>query len=505
MAIDNCGYYTFQEAFDRTGRIINIIVAPKNKYDPPRLLNYLTAPHVCVWSAACASCAIPGVFDSIQLFVKEPNGEYRPENAWTLQGKPGGSKEDHNHPTNVHSTSDNSDGSVDADLPMQQISELFNVNHFIVSQVNPHSSILSSLAVRATHWSPALFGLTVGYLRFLKTQLKDWVKNMMDLIVYRSLTPSWGAKRGIVGIITQEYEGRAIDVTIQPWNGYLNPISALFHLIKNIGKEEFEKIIRVGENNTYPFMSRIKAQCAVERTLDKCVNRLRARLFKDSQQHAHSSVSMASSDITFEDDGAYLNSGGGTGGSGGTVIVKKTSKMNRLPSFYTSRSVTNLSELSVGDTFLVNSNNDTESQQQSPVPDRRQLPDAEYNAIFTAPLNDTDGERRSRRGSRQALGGSESMESVESACTTASSATASGVHSSRKNINYGFGNSSDDLSVPVESEEIGYAGSVSGFPRVSSRSTFHTNPVGVEPDVRQSGGLKRSVWCQKSSLFCYLC
>ena len=54
------GPYTFQEAFDRTGRIINITVAPLNQYDPPRLLNYLTAPHVCVWSAVAASCALPG-------------------------------------------------------------------------------------------------------------------------------------------------------------------------------------------------------------------------------------------------------------------------------------------------------------------------------------------------------------------------------------------------------------------------------------------------------------
>ena len=30
------------------------------------------------------------------------------------------------------------DGSVSADLPMQRLTELFNVNTFIVSQVNPH-------------------------------------------------------------------------------------------------------------------------------------------------------------------------------------------------------------------------------------------------------------------------------------------------------------------------------------------------------------------------------
>jgi len=59
----NCGGdLTFQEAFDRTGRIINITVSPMNDTDPPRLLNYLTAPHVLVWSAATASSAVPGVF-----------------------------------------------------------------------------------------------------------------------------------------------------------------------------------------------------------------------------------------------------------------------------------------------------------------------------------------------------------------------------------------------------------------------------------------------------------
>jgi predicted acylesterase/phospholipase RssA len=63
-------HFYYQIAFDQTGRIINITVAPINNYDPPRLLNYLTAPHVCVWSAACASCAVPGLFDSITLMIK---------------------------------------------------------------------------------------------------------------------------------------------------------------------------------------------------------------------------------------------------------------------------------------------------------------------------------------------------------------------------------------------------------------------------------------------------
>jgi predicted acylesterase/phospholipase RssA len=82
VVLENVGPHTFQEAFDRTGRIINITVAPTNAFEPPRLLNYLTAPHICVWSATVASCAIPGVFDSVSLIVKEPDGEYRPESEW---------------------------------------------------------------------------------------------------------------------------------------------------------------------------------------------------------------------------------------------------------------------------------------------------------------------------------------------------------------------------------------------------------------------------------------
>jgi TAG lipase/steryl ester hydrolase/phospholipase A2/LPA acyltransferase len=70
----NVGNFTFQEAFDRTGRILNIVVTPNNSTDPPRLLNYLTAPHVLVWSAAVASSSLPGVFEANRLVVKEADG-----------------------------------------------------------------------------------------------------------------------------------------------------------------------------------------------------------------------------------------------------------------------------------------------------------------------------------------------------------------------------------------------------------------------------------------------
>jgi len=45
------GDITFQEAYNRTRRILNITVSSASLYELPRLLNYVTAPNVMIWSA----------------------------------------------------------------------------------------------------------------------------------------------------------------------------------------------------------------------------------------------------------------------------------------------------------------------------------------------------------------------------------------------------------------------------------------------------------------------
>lgn len=90
----NVGDFTFQEAFDRTGRILNIVVTPSNSTDPPRLLNYLTAPHVLVWSAAVASSSLPGVFEANKLMVKDADGTERFESAAGVHFKDGSMEAD---------------------------------------------------------------------------------------------------------------------------------------------------------------------------------------------------------------------------------------------------------------------------------------------------------------------------------------------------------------------------------------------------------------------------
>lgn len=90
-----------------------------------------------MWSAAVASCAIPGVFEPVPLIVREPDGKYAEEHIWSRHGRDSsrlfitilGEITDQNVLGRY------SDGSVESDLPMEQLAELFNVNHFIVSQV----------------------------------------------------------------------------------------------------------------------------------------------------------------------------------------------------------------------------------------------------------------------------------------------------------------------------------------------------------------------------------
>ena len=68
------------------------------------------------------------------------SGIFRPENEWTRQA----------HLESVTKSGNYTDGSIESDLPMQQLSELFNVNHFIVSQVNAHSALLASISFKVS-------------------------------------------------------------------------------------------------------------------------------------------------------------------------------------------------------------------------------------------------------------------------------------------------------------------------------------------------------------------
>lgn len=299
----NVGNFTFQEAFDRTGRILNITVTPNNSSDPPRLLNYLTAPHVLVWSAAVASSSLPGVFEANKLMVKDADGTERFESA---------------EPTHF------SDGSMEADLPMSQLSEMFNVNHFIISQANPHAVMFASFGLSKTVWNNPIMGIMTSTLLFLKNQTRSWFKHLVELVGGRRIAPLFDTRRGLwSSFFTQEYEGRDCDISLIPWINHRGFFSALAHCIYNPSSDEFVEWGRAAERETWKYIPAIKSHIAEEVTLDRCVQRLRKRLVLESwEKRRQKSSDQKASDQKFGD---------------------------RVPSFFTSPSLVNLGGLGVAD------------------------------------------------------------------------------------------------------------------------------------------------------------
>lgn len=75
------GVFTVSSAYStlfccHAGRILNIAVCAADTNEPPRLLNYLTAPNVVVWSAVACSSAFPGLFKPQDLLAKDHNGNF---------------------------------------------------------------------------------------------------------------------------------------------------------------------------------------------------------------------------------------------------------------------------------------------------------------------------------------------------------------------------------------------------------------------------------------------
>jgi TAG lipase/steryl ester hydrolase/phospholipase A2/LPA acyltransferase len=240
----NHGDYTFQEAYDRTGRILNITVTPQENSDYPRLLNYLTAPNVLVWSASLASCAIPLLFSPVELLVKDKQGNITP---YSSEG--------------LHWT----DGSVECDLPMERLSELFNVNHFIVSQVNVHYKIFSGHST---------LGMLHSYIGFLKQQLKSTLAHTVDFLFASKLSPVVKVLGfGVVPFVTQRYEG---DITICPV-GHLNMFQLVRGALSNIDMDSVRVIADESSQATFPHLARIRTLCRIEFALERAVRHLRSK------------------------------------------------------------------------------------------------------------------------------------------------------------------------------------------------------------------------------------
>jgi TAG lipase/steryl ester hydrolase/phospholipase A2/LPA acyltransferase len=167
------GEYTFEEAYARSGIALNVAVSAADTSEPVRLLNYLTAPNVLIWSAVACSSAFPFLFAPQTLLARDSRGHIAP-----FANKSAGESQRRWR-----------DGSLESDLPMRGLSEMFNVNYFLVSQCNPY--LLPVIAAKEALPRP------IGSL--LEMEFKHRCQQLMEIMPKRTL--------------------RLLKLLSQPWSG----------------------------------------------------------------------------------------------------------------------------------------------------------------------------------------------------------------------------------------------------------------------------------------------
>lgn len=242
-AIDrNIRDMTFIEAYEKTGRILNISVSPADPHQFPRLLNYLTAPNVLIRQAAMASSAIPGLLPPVMLRARNYVGKstpYMPQSRWI-------------------------DGSVHEDIPKEKVNRLHNVNHYIVSQANPHVAPFLSRSPDRTGFVPFLQDIVV---RGPMLQ----VEHVLDLVHRHFEVPGLASViKKAHAVVRQNYSG---DITIFPAREEIR----VGRVFRNANEAEARQLIEAGRRATWPRIERIRNTTEISRSFEACLDRLAER------------------------------------------------------------------------------------------------------------------------------------------------------------------------------------------------------------------------------------
>ncbi|KAI9825915.1 MAG: hypothetical protein M1832_000856 [Thelocarpon impressellum] len=365
---DLLGHVTFQEAYNRTRRILNICVSSASLYELPRLLNYVTAPNVLIWSAVAASCSVPFVFSAASLLAKDPNtGEAVPWNPSPQRWI---------------------DGSVDNDLPMTRLAEMFNVNHFIVSQVNPHvvpflakdeEAITAEAAEAATSSWPGLVHTAMGLA-------KAEALHRLHVLTELGLFPNTLSKAR--SVLSQKYSG---DITIFPEISYAD----FPRMLKNPTTDFMLQATLCGARATWPKLSQIRNHCAIELALDDAVQQLRARVvFSPSQVNLRLNAFGGLTGLGLRRPGTGPDRGRGRGGRGarrgggqGPEPASRTVH-TALPSPELRQSRTHVTSRSTTALAFASADEKARRQDRSPQPPRLTIP-TPHPADFTSSGGDT--------------------------------------------------------------------------------------------------------------------
>lgn len=279
----NVADLTFEEAYARTKRVLNITLPTPDRGDIPGLLNYLTAPNVLIWSAAVASnSASSPLYSSTALLCKDavtgrlytwPSPTASPPP--TLLPSPSAPTSPATEPQYVptpsyrpRSTPVAPASSADPlrDSPLTRIAELFNVNHFILSQARPsiapflYSESASHASAPPSSISPSL---TTPLLRLVNLELQHRLRQLDSLgLLHTSI------RRYLV-----DEQIPAASITLVPELHARDFIG----LLETPTQRVVERWISRGERSVWPAVSALRVRCAVEVELDRWYQVVRRR------------------------------------------------------------------------------------------------------------------------------------------------------------------------------------------------------------------------------------
>ncbi|CAJ1952777.1 unnamed protein product [Cylindrotheca closterium] len=237
---------TFQEAYEKTGRVMCITLASTTKKASPILLNHLNAPNITIASAVVASAAVPGFVAPVRLTMKDSDG-------------------------NIISAGDEEyfDGSILHDIPIAGLAEMLNCQFFIACQVNPHIVPFffnSKGAVgQPSRWSS---GEQAWSWRggFLLAALELYLKNDMKakFIFLNDLEAAVGFTSTMM---TQQFHGSTTIVPhVQFWD--------YFRLFSDPDPQMIERCMQIGSVAAYQHAAMIRSHYCISDTLEDCIARL---------------------------------------------------------------------------------------------------------------------------------------------------------------------------------------------------------------------------------------
>ncbi|OAA73233.1 Triacylglycerol lipase [Cordyceps fumosorosea ARSEF 2679] len=241
----NVGDLTFEEAYNYSKRILNITVATEGQGGVPTLLNYITAPNVLIWTAAVASNASSAALygrRKATILCKDAHGNVGP---WAPANT-----------TDFHHWSHMSYS--DRDSPLRRISELFNVNHFIVSQARPY--LIPFL-------QSDMHGPSMVETRSKTTQLSASVVRMVGLEVRHRLR-----QLDTLRLLPASIRRFLVDEQIPAAAMTLVPeVTAgdFVRLLETPTREALNYWILRGERSVWPAVAALRIRCAVENELDR--------------------------------------------------------------------------------------------------------------------------------------------------------------------------------------------------------------------------------------------